>query len=203
MYAYIASRPSWRTRRFPNHYSRPSRHGGLPTPGSHENRKCQPGSVFTHPGVPFRRSPSSSRRPVPSRRLRRNTPETGSRHDGFPTPRNHENGVLRRPLAFSDSAGCRLLCSPLRARRGAGGEAGRRARNGLRTCLSDPFSEQMWPGVRPGPRAPGRLPALPLTTSPPHTGSAQTHSPAASPASGSHRRVPRPPPRPSRCSRCR
>ncbi len=72
-----------------------------------------------------------------------------SRHDGFPTPRNHENGVLRRRVAFPDSVGCRLSCSPLwpRARvarpgDGAGGEAGRRARNSLRTCLSDPFSQQ-------------------------------------------------------------
>ncbi len=40
-----------------------------------------------------------SRRPVPSRRLRRNRPEAGSRHDGFPTPRNHENVSYALPFA--------------------------------------------------------------------------------------------------------
>ncbi len=86
---------------------------------------CEGGTLVVHP---------LSRRPAPSRRLRRSRPEAGRRHDGLPTPRNHANGVLCRRLAFSDSVGCRLSCSPLRpkgsrseTRRGAGGEALSRA----------------------------------------------------------------------------
>ncbi len=132
-----------------------SRHDGFPTPRNHENVSyALPFAVCPLPrtgeggrgeGVPRRIEHTSLSPGRPARTAGRAAGRERARADVHPLPLPQPLPVPGRESRAQDTR-TEGTPTPIFGADGAGGEAGRRARNSLRTCLSDPFSEERGPG---------------------------------------------------------